>query len=105
VTETVKEISLITSSILSKKFSEDIDCLVMDIKCGTSTFMTTKEQAMELATSIVGTCKEAGIKCNALLSRMDYPIGEMIGNTCEVMEVIQAMDGSDTEYIEIINQI
>ena len=60
---------------------------------------------MELATSIVGTCKEAGMKCNAILSRMDYPIGEMIGNTCEVMEVIQAMDGSDTEYIKIINKI
>jgi len=43
---------------------------------------------MELACSIVGTCKEAGIKCNALLSRMDYPIGEMIGNTCEVVEAI-----------------
>lgn len=50
---------------------------------------------MELASSIVGTCKEADVKCNALLSRMDYPIGEMIGNTCEVVEVIQAMDGSD----------
>lgn len=57
---------------------------------------------MELACSIVGTCKEAGIKCNALLSRMDYPIGEMIGNTCEVVEAIQAMNGSDQEFIDII---
>ena len=53
----------------------------------------------------MGTCKEAGMKCNALLSRMDYPIGEMIGNTCEVMEVIGAMDGSDQEYIDLINKI
>ena len=60
---------------------------------------------MELANSIVGTCKAADMKCNALLSRMDYPIGEMIGNTCEVMEVIGAMDGSDQEYIDLINKI
>jgi len=36
---------------------------------------------------------------------MDYPIGEMIGNTCEVMEVIVAMDGSDQEYVDLINKI
>jgi thymidine phosphorylase len=105
VTETTTEISLITSSILSKKFAEHLDCLVMDIKCGTSAFMTTHEMAMELANSIVGTCKEAGVKCNALVSRMDYPIGEMMGNVCEVMEAISAMDGSDIEYIDIINKI
>ena len=45
------------------------------------------------------------MKFNALLSRMDYPIGEMIGTTCEVMEVIMAMDGSDQEYIDFINKI
>ena len=87
-TETVIDISLITSSILSKKLAENLDCLVMDVKCGRSAFMISEEQARELAKSLVLTCKEGGQKCNAIISRMDYPIGEFIGNTCEIMEAI-----------------
>ena len=102
MTETVNEISLITSSILSKKLDEDLDCLIMDITCGRAAFMKNLEQANILAESLVKTCKYANKKCNAMIMRMEYPLGEMIGNTCEVLESIEAMDGSDPEYLDIV---
>ena len=58
---------------------EDLDCLLLDTTCGTSAFMQTFEQANELATSMVNTCKFAGLKCNSFIFRMDYPIGDMVG--------------------------
>ncbi len=91
VTETVANVSLITASILSKKMDEDLDCLVLDITCGSSAFMETYEAAHELATSLVETCKVTGLKCNGLILRMDYPIGDMIGNTCELMQSLDLM--------------
>ncbi|EGR33895.1 pyrimidine-nucleoside phosphorylase, putative [Ichthyophthirius multifiliis] len=91
-TETVEEISLITASILSKKFSENLDALVMDVKCGPSAFMHTIEKATELADSIKKTCEVTGVLCKACITRMDFPLGEHIGNANEIYECIQSFD-------------
>ncbi len=84
VTETVDEISLITSSILCKKLAEGLQALVLDVKCGSSAFMTNYELAKGLADSLVDTANMAGLYCKALITRMDYPIGEMVGNANEI---------------------
>jgi len=98
VIETVDEISLITASILSKKFTEDLDGLLMDVKCGTGAFMKNFEEAENLATSIVGTTKQAGKDCKALITRMDYPLGEWVGNSCEVYECLEMFKPSSSYY-------
>lgn len=92
VTETVDEISLITASILSKKFAENLDALVMDIKCGPSAFMRTYEKASELADSIKRTCESTGTQCRACITRMEFPLGEHIGNANEIYECVLSFD-------------
>ncbi|KAL4466141.1 hypothetical protein ABPG72_000687 [Tetrahymena utriculariae] len=104
VTETVDEISLITASILSKKFTEDLDALVMDVKCGPSAFMRTIEQATELADSIKRTCESTGTQCRACITRMDFPLGEHIGNANEIYECIIAFDPK-SEYCNSVRRL
>lgn len=91
VTETVNETSLITSSILSKKFAEGIQGLTLDVKFGTGAFKTNYDEAKDLAISLVSTANAGGVKCQALITRMDYPLGEMVGNRCEVWECVEAI--------------
>ncbi|MDW8306705.1 MAG: thymidine phosphorylase [Leptospiraceae bacterium] len=103
VTETVEEISLITASILSKKLSEDLNGLVLDIKCGTGAFMKTQSEAEELAYSLVETAKAAGVACRALITRMDFPLGKMVGNLCEIYEALEFMK-PDSRYFHLFQQ-
>eukprot|EP00825_Cyclidium_porcatum_P030135 TRINITY_DN31_c0_g1_i1.p1 TRINITY_DN31_c0_g1~~TRINITY_DN31_c0_g1_i1.p1 ORF type:complete len:529 (+),score=110.20 TRINITY_DN31_c0_g1_i1:198-1784(+) len=102
-TEIVDEISLITSSILSKKFAEGIQGLTMDVKCGPSAFMKDLDQAQGLATSLVSTANAGGVKCEALITRMEYPLGEQIGNNNEVWECVEAMT-PNSSYIKILQE-
>ncbi|MCC7398696.1 MAG: thymidine phosphorylase [Planctomycetes bacterium] len=93
ISGTVESIPLITSSILAKKLAEGIDGLVMDVKCGRAAFMTREEDAISLMESLCATGSAAGLRMAALLTDMDHPLGLALGNSLEVAEVIQALDG------------
>lgn len=97
VTGTIESVPLITGSILSKKLAEGIDALVMDIKVGRGAFMKTPEQARELARSIVRVGRIAGKKVSVLLTRMDAPLGEAVGNAIETREAIAVLHGEGPE--------
>ncbi|MEE2988327.1 MAG: thymidine phosphorylase [Verrucomicrobiota bacterium] len=93
VTGTVESIPLICSSILSKKMAEGIDSLVLDVKCGLGAFMKTEAEARQLAESLVAISASMGKPTSAILTRMDEPLGYMIGNSLEVIESIDCLRG------------
>lgn len=93
VTGTVACEPLIVSSILSKKIAEGIDALVLDVKCGTGAFMKDLDSARSLARRLVTTAQGQGLKCGALLTDMNQPIGSMIGNALEIRESLALLKG------------
>ena len=97
VCATVESIDLITASILSKKLAAGLDCLVMDLKCGNGAFMTSLEQAEELATSIVRVANNAGTKTKAVITDMNQVLGHNVGNALEVAEAIEYLEGKNID--------
>ena len=93
VTATIESIPLITGSILSKKLAEGLDGLVMDVKVGRGAFMKNVDDARVLAKSLVRVGRQAGKDVRALLTRMDDPLGLMIGNALEVRESFLTLRG------------
>jgi pyrimidine-nucleoside phosphorylase len=93
VTATVPSIPLICSSILSKKKAEGTEGLLLDVKIGEGAFLPRRELTMELARTLVNTGNALGINTQALITQMDQPLGQAIGNWLEVLEVIQALQG------------
>lgn len=93
VTNTVDSIPLITASIVSKKAAEGLKALVLDVKCGNAAFMKTEDQATALAHSMVKTAQGLGVKTLAQITEMNEPIGTHVGNTLEVVESIQVLNG------------
>jgi pyrimidine-nucleoside phosphorylase len=91
VTGTVESIPLITGSILSKKLAEGIDALVLDVKVGRGAFMKTADDARALARSLVDGATANGLRCEALLTDMNAPLGRAVGNTLEVIEAIDTL--------------
>ncbi len=94
VTGTVSSVPLIVSSILSKKFSEDIDGLVLDIKVGKGAFLKKKNEAKMLAFLSRRIGDSMGKHIELLFSNMDVPIGRAVGNLIEVIEAIECMKGN-----------
>ena len=90
-TGTVENIGLITASILSKKFAEGLDGLVMDMKVGRGAFMPNLEAAHALAASMRDVCAHVGVATRFVFSRMDRPLGRAVGNLCEVIEAEAAL--------------
>mgnify|MGYP001811992145 CR=1 FL=1 len=94
VTATVESIPLIVSSILAKKLAEGLDGLVLDVKTGNGAFMTGLEQSRELAGKLCATATRAGTPCNAFITDMNQPLGWNAGNSLELVEAIEYLDGS-----------
>jgi len=97
VTATVESISLITASILSKKLAAGLDGLVMDVKVGNGAFMTKRNDARELAASIVGVARGAGMATTAILTDMDRPLADVAGNALEVAYAVDYLTGARRE--------
>jgi pyrimidine-nucleoside phosphorylase len=91
VTGTVQSITLIASSIVSKKVAEGISALVLDVKCGHGAFMQSEADARELARVMVDLAAAEGVRATALLTGMDEPLGRTVGNALEVREAIACL--------------
>ena len=97
VTGTVESPYLICASIMSKKLAEGIDALVLDVKTGSGAFMKSEKDAAFLAELMVETGERMGKRTVALITDMDQPLGNMIGNALEVIEVVDILRGDGPE--------
>lgn len=93
VTATVDSIPLIASSIMSKKLAAASDSILLDVKTGSGAFMKTVDDSIELAQTMVKIGDHAGKKMMAIITDMDIPLGNKIGNSLEVIEAIDTLKG------------
>ncbi len=93
VTATVDQLSLIASSIMSKKLASGSDVIVLDVKTGSGAFMKKEEDAKKLAQTMVSIGTMAGKKIAAVITDMDQPLGNAVGNSLEVVEAMESLSG------------
>jgi pyrimidine-nucleoside phosphorylase/thymidine phosphorylase len=105
VTATVESIPLIAASIMSKKLAEGIDGLVLDVKVGSGAFMKTREEAYQLASTLVTIGRRAGKQVTAFLTDMDQPLGRYIGNAAEVNEAVAVLRNEGPPDLWELNRV
>ncbi len=108
VTGTVPSIPLITASILSKKLAGGAEAILFDVKVGRGAFMRSPKEAKELAGWLCAVARQFGVKAEAVLTRMDEPLGRFVGNVLEVKEALEFLSGrfeadlyQVTEYLAV----
>ncbi len=102
VTATVDSVPLIVSSIMGKKLAADDDCIVLDVKTGSGALCKTLEDSKTLAQIMVDIGKKAGKEMLALITDMDRPLGNAIGNSLEVIEAVNTLKGNGPKDLEDI---
>ena len=102
VTATVESIPLICSSIMSKKIAEGAQNILLDVKTGNAAFIQEYEQSKLLAEKMVGVGKKFGRKMTAVITDMDEPLGNAVGNSLEVIQTIEALKNNiNNDFVQL----
>ena len=105
VTATVDALPLIASSVMSKKLAAGAAGIVLDVKTGSGAFMTSLDQAVELAEWMVKIGQGAGRKVVALITDMSQPLGNMVGNALEIKEVLDTLKGKGPDDTTALSRL
>ena len=92
-TATVDSPALIAASVMSKKMAEGLDALVLDVKVGRGSLLTSKTEARRLAQLMITIGRRMNLRIQALLTDMEQPLGYTVGNALEIMEASQTLQG------------